>query len=234
MKSTVEQIRDRFDNDVDRFSNLEIGQVAAIDSPLGMELITQAAATVNPQARHVLDVGCGAGNYTLKLLQRLPGVDVTLVDLSQPMLTRAVERVTQAGGGQISSHQADIRTLALDSEQFDIILAASVLHHLRAEEEWRAVFSKFYATLKPGGSIWIFDLIEQSMPAVQRMIWQRYGEYLVNQQNEAYRDKVYDYVEAEDTPRPLLFQLDLLRAVGFEVDILHKNGCFAAFGGVKA
>jgi tRNA (cmo5U34)-methyltransferase len=41
-------------------------------------------------------------------------------------------------------------------------------------------------------------------------------------------------VEREDTPRPLVFQLDLLRRVGFtDVDVLHKNGCFAAFGAVK-
>jgi len=45
---------------------------------------------------------------------------------------------------------------------------------------------------------------------------------------------VFAYVEQEDTPRPLLFQLDLLRAVGIaQVDVLHKNVCFAAFGGVK-
>jgi tRNA (cmo5U34)-methyltransferase len=37
-----------------------------------MELIVQAAATSTPQAQRVLDVGCGAGNYTLKLLQLLP------------------------------------------------------------------------------------------------------------------------------------------------------------------
>jgi len=31
-----------------------------------------------------------------------------------------------------------------------------------------------------------------------------------------------------------MFQLDLLRAVGFAaVEALHKNGCFAAFGAVK-
>jgi hypothetical protein len=36
----------------------------------------------------------------------------------------------------------------------------------------------------------------------------------------------------EDSPRPLMFQLELPRAVGFsQVDILHKNGCFVAFGG---
>ena len=46
---------------------------------------------------------------------------------------------------------------------------------------------------------------------------------------------MFAYVEKEDTPRPLTFQLDLLREVGFaQVDVLHKNVCFAAFGAVKA
>jgi tRNA (cmo5U34)-methyltransferase len=44
----------------------------------------------------------------------------------------------------------------------------------------------------------------------------------------------FAYVEKEDTPRPLLFQLDLLRQVGFgQVEVLHKRVCFAAFGAVK-
>ena len=62
----------------------------------------------------------------------------------------------------------------------------------------------------------------------------RYGEYLTRLKDEAYRDQVFAYVEKEDTPRPLAYQLDLLRRVGFEgIDVLHKNVCFAAFGGVK-
>jgi Methyltransferase domain len=87
MKSTVEQIRQRFDNDVERFSNLETGQSATIDAPLVLDLITAVAAATNPDAKHVLDIGCGAGNYTLKLLQRLSNLDVTLIDLSKPMLS---------------------------------------------------------------------------------------------------------------------------------------------------
>ena len=63
----------------------------------------------------------------------------------------------------------------------------------------------------------------------------RYGEYLTGLKDDAYRDHVFAYVEKEDTPRPLLFQLDLLRQVGFaQVEVLHKNVCFAAFGDVKA
>jgi ubiquinone/menaquinone biosynthesis C-methylase UbiE len=77
MKSTVEEIRRRFDADVERFSNLQTGQSAAVDSPLAMDLAAQAAAAVTPGARDLLDIGCGAGNYTLKLLEYLPKLHVT-------------------------------------------------------------------------------------------------------------------------------------------------------------
>jgi tRNA (cmo5U34)-methyltransferase len=96
------------------------------------------------------------------------------------------------------------------------------------------VFTQFHRALRPGGSIWIADLVSHSLPAVQAMMWRRYGEYLVSLKGERYRDDVFAYVAREDTPRPLDFQLDLLRRVGFaRVDVLHKHSCFAAFGAVK-
>lgn len=235
MKSTVEEIRQRFDADVDRFSNLETGQSATVDSPLAMALVAEAAAATTPHARHVLDVGCGAGNYTLKLLERLANLDVTLVDLSQPMLGRAAQRVRQATTGRVATIQGDIREIALVEGEVDIVLAASVLHHLRTDDEWRQVFRAFYQALRPAGSIWIFDLVESSLPAVEQLMYQRYGRYLTDLKGEAYRQEVFGYIEREDTPRPLVYQLDLLREVGFvQVEVLHKNVCFAAFGAVKA
>lgn len=233
-KSTVEQIRKRFDADVERFSNLETGQSATIDAPLSLALIAAAASRVTPQATSLLDIGCGAGNYSLKILEQLPNLDVTLVDLSQPMLNRAVERVSRSTSSKVTALQGDVRELQLGDAEFDVITAAAVLHHLRADEEWRDVFSKFYTTLRPGGSIWISDLIEHSDPRVQSLMWDRYGAYLSQLKDDAYRDHVFAYVAQEDSPRPLMFQLDLLRSVGFrEVEILHKNSCFAAFGAIK-
>src|SRR5437016_4152945 len=121
--------------------------------------------------------------------------------------------------------------VALAPESFDIAVGAAVFHHLRDESEWRAVFSKIRASLRPDGSFWIADLIHHSTPAVQDLMWRRYGHYLADFKGDDYRRQVFDYIEYEDTPRPLLFQLDLLREVGFrEVEILHKNSCFAAFG----
>ena len=234
MKSSVDEIRRRFDDDVERFSNLETGQSSTIDAPLALELIVRAAAATTPAATHLLDVGAGAGNYTLKMLEALPGLDVTLIDLSRPMLDRAEARLRGSSARGITTWQGDVRELLLGESRFDLITAAAVLHHLRTDEEWEAVFASFFRALKPGGSLWIFDFVEHTIPAVQTFMWHRYGEYLTALRDEAYKDHVFAYVEREDTPRPLVFQLDLLRRVGFsDVDVLHKNGCFAAFGAAK-
>ena len=233
-KSTVEEIRQRFDNDVERFSSLETGHAAAVDSPLIMDLITRAAAACTPHAVDLLDIGCGAGNYSLKMLQALPNLNVALVDLSQPMLERAAQRVGAATSGQVVTHQADIRELELGEARYDIILAAAVFHHLRADEEWRAVFAKCLRALRPGGAFWISDMIEHQHPPVQALMKARYGEYLSAQRGDEYRETVFSYIEKEDTPRSILFQVDLLREVGFSaVEILHKNSVFAAFGGMR-
>jgi tRNA (cmo5U34)-methyltransferase len=168
------------------------------------------------------------------MLAALPNLNVSLVDLSQPMLTRAAERVGAAIQGQITTSQADIRELELGEGQFDIILAAAVFHHLRGDEEWRQVFSKCFRALRPGGSLWISDLIEHSSPPVQTLMKARYGEYLAALKGDEYREQVFAYIEKEDTPRPLLFQVELLREVGFStVELLHKNSVFAAFGGLR-
>lgn len=233
-KSTIEDIRSRFDENVDRFSNLETGQQATVDAPLAMELITQAAVTATPAAKNILDIGCGAGNNTLKLLQTLNPLNCDLVDLSQPMLERAQARIRQVNSGRIRLFQEDFRTAALPANHYDIILAAAVLHHLRHDADWEAAFTKIYELTAPGGSVWITDLVAHENPVVQAMMWRRYGRYLESLGGADYRDKVFAYIDKEDSPRPVTYQLDLLRQVGFrQVDILHKNSCFAAFGAQK-
>ena len=233
-KSTVEEIRARFDADVERFSNLETGQAAAMDSPLHMDLLTEAAAAVTPHAVDALDIGCGAGNYALKLAQRLPRVRCHLIDLSQPMLDRAQLRLHEAGVAVGEVRQGDINELDLGEQRYDLVLAAQCLHHLRSDADWERVFAQVFASLRPGGSFWVADSLEYHHRDVRDMMWRRWGAYLTGLRDEAYRDHVLAYVEKEDTPRPLVYQLELMRRVGFEhVDVLHVNSRFGSFGGVK-
>jgi len=233
-KSSIEEIRTRFDNDVERFSKLETGQQATVDAAIVLDQISKSAAAVTPHARNVLDIGCGAGNYTLKLLEELPNLNCTLNDLSEPMLKRAVARVSANTSGTVRSIQSDIREVEFKDGEFDIILAAAVLHHLRDESDWESAFKLFYRILKPGGSIWISDLVTHEHPEIHKIQAQRYADYLLELGGEDYVKKVFAYIEKEDSPRPLSFQLKLLSAVGFStVEVLHKNSCFAAFCAIK-
>lgn len=233
-KATNDEIKARFDNDVERFSNLESGQQTTIDAPLTMELCTEAAKYINPGAKELLDIGCGAGNYTLKMLSKIPELNCTLNDLSLPMLERAKERISVKTNGKVTVIQDDMRNLVLPDNHFDIVLAAATFHHLRSDADWELVFSKLYKALKPGGSIWISDLITHDSELVNQLFQDKYRAYLETLGGPEYAQKVFDYIEYEDTPRSLSYQLNLLSKVGFkETEILHKNSYFAAFGGIK-
>jgi tRNA (cmo5U34)-methyltransferase len=233
-KSSIEEIQKRFDQDVERFSNLDTGQQTTIDAPLTLELSTSAAAAITPNASAMLDIGCGAGNYTLKMLEKIPDLDCTLIDLSMPMLQRAQERVSAVSSGRVDILQADMLVAELPEAHYDIVLAAAVLHHLRDDSDWERVFQKIYRCLKPGGSFWISDLISHEPGALNQLFEGRYASYLEQLGGAGYRDKVLDYIDAEDSPRSVTYQLELLKAAGFShTEILHKNACFAAFGGMK-
>lgn len=233
-KSTTEEIKARFDQDVERFSTLETGQISTIDATISLELITEAAKRIVPNATHLLDVGCGAGNYSVKMLSKLPDLAFTLVDLSQAMCDRALERVTPLTSKKVTAIQGDIREVELPANQFDIVLAGAVLHHLREDEDWHKTFEKLFSLIKPGGCLMISDLITQDHEALNEYTWERYGDYLEGINGKEYRENVLAYVAKEDSPRSMTYQLDLMKKVGFsKVEILHKNMCFGAFGGIK-
>ena len=233
-KSTIEEIRARFDQDVERFSNLQAGQQATIDAPLVLDLVAQTARRHLSPGNVVLDIGCGAGNFTLRVLQEVGGLVCHLVDLSDPMLKRAHKRVTEAGAASVTAHQNDLRELHFADNTFDCILAGAVLHHLRDEADWKSTFARLHRWLKPGGRLYVADMVFFDVPEAQEVMWQRYGDYLSRLGGEDYRAKVFAYIEKEDSPRSLTFQLDLLKATGFShYDVLHRNSVFACYFGVK-
>lgn len=233
-KSTVAEIRSRFDSDVERFSNLETGQQATMDAPMVLARVAKAAAGHLQPGASILDVGCGAGNFTLRVMGETGPLRCHLADLSLPMLNRASERVRAAGAISVSPHPGDIRDLNFAPGGFDAIVAGAVLHHLRDDDDWERTFQQLHRWLKPGGRLYVSDLVWFDDPQVQDLMWRQYGEYLVALRDEAYRDAVFAYIEKEDSPRSLNYQVELLRRSGFSSsDLLHRNAVFAAYYGQK-
>lgn len=233
-KSSVDEIKERFDNDVERFSNIETGQQAVVDAPIMLELISELAGSVSPDAKNMLDIGSRAGNNTISILGEVPGINCDLVDISLPMLEKAKERISNEKCGEVRTFHGDFRDVALPNSHYDLIVAAAVLHHLRDDSDWENCFQKIYGLLIPGGAFFVSDMVHHQHSAIHNAMWDRYGKHLKSVGGQDYRDKVFEYIEIEDSPRSLSYQLELMKKVGYTtVDVLHKNSCFAAFVGIK-
>lgn len=100
---------------------------------------------------HVLELGCGTGALTEKLIQR--GALVTAVDQSKAMLWRAHRRAPSA-----TFVQRDILSLNCD-QKFDRVLIAFVLHHMDIKARI-STLNIARDALRTGGLIGILDWVE--------------------------------------------------------------------------
>ena len=137
--------------------------------PVGVEIIIGCLAhgQVPLGQQHLLDAGCGTGNYSAALLPRVGRISA--VDLNDDMLNRARNKLADEGQrGRIDFHRASIDALPFAEATFDGILINQVLHHLAHDSDGdgdgdadvdgdysllRKVFAEFARVLKPDGAV---------------------------------------------------------------------------------
>lgn len=111
-----------------------------------------------------LDLGCGAGNYTLAVAEIIgPHGVVVGLDLWPPGIEALEERAAAAGRQNIQALIADISKLVpLGDESVDVCLMATVLHDLAEFGLAGGALQEAGRVLKPGGILAIveFDKVE--------------------------------------------------------------------------
>jgi tRNA (cmo5U34)-methyltransferase len=233
-KSSVEQIRAFFDKDVERFSNLETGQKPVPEAALVLELLAEAVALKLRPGGVLLDLGCGAGNYTLRILREVSPLQCHLVDLSRNMLDRARSRLTAAGCPPAGTQQTDLRQLVMPDESVDCIVAGAVLHHLRDDHDWEQVFARLYRWLKPGGRLFVADVTIYDAADMDDWMWRRFAKELEAMGGAHYRRRILEHIGEEDSPRSLGFQFEMLRRAGFcDFDVFFRKSVSLCYFATK-
>lgn len=84
------------------------------------------------QTLRAIDVACGGGRYSLLLCQHLPGLELTLNDLNESMLSGAARYLRDNGVTNFRTIQADIAHLALPVDTLDAVFTFNAIHHFDA------------------------------------------------------------------------------------------------------
>lgn len=104
----------------------------------------------------LLDLGSGVGRNAIACARALPGSAVTCVDI----LPMAIEKLRDNAGNfgvseQISGICAPVDSFVIQENEYDIILAGSVLEHLDSRECAIRKLRQIARGIRPGGAVMI-------------------------------------------------------------------------------
>ncbi|MFF4758677.1 class I SAM-dependent methyltransferase [Streptomyces sp. NPDC001292] len=119
-------------------------------------------------APRVLDLACGTGSITARLLARFPGATSTGVDLDPALL--AIARGTFDGDERVSFVTADLKDpdwpAKLPYDSYDAVLTATALHWLHSEP-LAALYGRVAELVRDGGVLMNADhMTDETTPRI--------------------------------------------------------------------
>ncbi|HEY9374771.1 class I SAM-dependent methyltransferase [Streptomyces sp.] len=130
-------------------------------------MLDMVEAVVGPEPR-VLDLACGTGSITNRLLRRFPGATSVGVDLDPALL--AIARGSFAGDERVAFVTADLKdpawTEALPHDSYDAVLTATALHWLHSGP-LTALYGQLAGLVRAGGVFMNADhMIDETTPRI--------------------------------------------------------------------
>lgn len=106
----------------------------------------------------LLDVGAGPGTFSRMLAERTPELQVVQFDLSAATVIAQELGATSPAHARLSWVSGDYRKDALPAGPFDVVLYCGALHQENMETAL-SLFRRIRAVVKPGGFIWVVDIM---------------------------------------------------------------------------
>lgn len=110
---------------------------------------------------HILDVGCGTGQFSRMLLEARLNVQVFGLDYAKSMLDQAQARLSEVGlcDSALFVH-ADSEHLPFADASFDFLSCANSFHHYPHQDQ---AVQEFRRVLRPGGRLALIDGFRDSL-----------------------------------------------------------------------
>ena len=83
---------------------------------------------IGVRANHILEIGCGRGEFAILLSKLFPKAHITAIDFSQAAIEIAKNR---PGSANVSFQQADACLLPFRNESFDLVISCECMEHVQ-------------------------------------------------------------------------------------------------------
>lgn len=110
----------------------------------------------------VVDVCAGTNAVGIALMNQEPGLEVTGIDRSAPMLLQG-QKMAKDAGFEIEKVKADVHRMPFPDNSFDIATIQYASRHLRLID----VFTEIKRVLKPGGHLYQCDMLRPASRVVE-------------------------------------------------------------------
>lgn len=148
----------------------------------------------NPLA--ILDAGTGTAQIPIELCRRPLTCTVVAVDLAREMLKLARQNVTAAGLEEsIVLEYADSKRLPHGDATFDAVMSNSIVHHI---PEPRTVFEEMWRVLRPGGILFVRDLLRPADSATLDSLVATYAAETNAHQRRLFRNSLHAALTVEE------------------------------------
>lgn len=197
-----------------------------------LDVLVSCVSPLQGQRIRAIDLGCGTGAVSRRLLDSCPGMELTCLDMAEGMLDIARQRL--AGCVDVRYVLADLYEFEFDGP-YDVVVSSLALHHIVTDEDKKALYQRIFDALLPRGSFYNADIVLGSDAQTQALYMERWRSFLVQTFSEEEVDNaLMPRYYREDSPARLLDHMRWLGEVGFrEVDVVWKNYNCAVYGGRK-
>jgi ubiquinone/menaquinone biosynthesis C-methylase UbiE len=199
------------------------------------EMITtgvEVLAALAPADGHVLDLGGGTGALSAAVLDGLPGVRVTVLDIDPDMLAEARRRLARFEE-RVLFHEGSF----LDPlPGHDAVVASLALHHVHELQSKTALYRAIRGALSPGGVLLNLDAAVSEGARLNGLVFDRMSARMREHGiGDAEARGHFAAWADEDRYFPLDAELGALRQAGFdEVECFWRRGLCAVTCALRA
>ena len=191
------------------------------------EMVARVLDFVPPDARTLVELGCGTGNLSLELVAKYPRGALTFVDASPEMIAVTRSRVDQARTSATPSVGFLVQRfeeLDFRERTFDVVVSSISLHHV---EDKSRLYARIQSLLNRGGRFCFADQIRGEPESNHRLNWERWLDFC-RERGHCTPEEIESLVQhaaAHDHYTTLTDHIALLSRAGFsEIDCVWRNG----------